>query len=249
MCSWYCKFFLKLYDTRQKCSVQVQPSASFQVQGSLITPAAHPGRPSPSRELQDPLYSSTGRVITWTPCLFCSCASTAKQTTGAPASVSCLCWPRVTHHPSEVTLAPFHKVNLPLKTWYLLTRLIEIDGSMTFIEFFYELVLVLTPFIQASVCLGCYSSWTPALAAIVCLIHTSRCAHTHTERGRHRWLKLWTTLSYSNFCTGSGFIFLFTDENCMGKLGQYYLLSLHSLSHQYFNEMKPNHVQGDSYIT
>lgn len=88
----------------------------------------------------------------------CSCANTAKQTAGAPASISCLCWPRVSRHPSEVTPALFHKVNLPLKTWYLLTRLIEVDGCMTFIEFFYEPVLVVTPFIQASVRLGCYSS-------------------------------------------------------------------------------------------
>lgn len=66
----------------------------------------------------------------------CSCANIAKQTAGAPASISCLCWLGVTLHPSEVTPALFHKVNLPLKTWYLQTRLIEIDGCMTFIEFF-----------------------------------------------------------------------------------------------------------------
>lgn len=43
--------------------------------------------------------------------------------------------------------------------WYLLTHLIEVDGSMTFIDFLFTgLVLVSTPFIQASVRLGCYYS-------------------------------------------------------------------------------------------
>lgn len=67
-------------------------------------------------------------------------ANTARRTTGAPVSTSCLCWPTVTLHPSEVTPAPLHKVNLPLKIWYLLTCLIECDGCMTFIEFFYKWV-------------------------------------------------------------------------------------------------------------
>lgn len=70
----------------------------------------------------------------------CSRANTARRATGAPASTSCLCWPTVTLHPSEVTPAPLHKVNLPLKIWYLLTCLIECDGCLTFIEFFYKWV-------------------------------------------------------------------------------------------------------------
>lgn len=35
------------------------------------------------------------------------------------------------------TLAALHKVNLPLKIWYLLTCLMELDGCLTFIEFFF----------------------------------------------------------------------------------------------------------------
>lgn len=126
----------------------------------------------------------------------CSCANTAKQTAGGPCEhISCLCWPRVTGHPSEVTPALVHKVNLPLKTWYLLTRLIEIDGCMTFIEFFYEQVLVVTPFIRASVRLGCYSSWTPALAAVACLMR----AHKEKKETGREWETQMTraALSYS----------------------------------------------------
>lgn len=36
------------------------------------------------------------------------------------------------------TLAALHKVNLPLKIWYLLTCLMELDGCLTFIEFFLQ---------------------------------------------------------------------------------------------------------------
>lgn len=90
----------------------------------------------------------------------CSRANTARRATGAPVSTSCLCWPTVTLHPSEVTPAALHKVNLPLKIWYLLTCLIEFDGCMTFIEFF------ISGSSRASERLGCYSSWARALAGI-----------------------------------------------------------------------------------
>lgn len=89
---------------------------------------------SHTRTARSPERLHRGKVITWTPC--CIVPTLAKQTIRAPASISCLCWPRVARHPSEVTPAVFHKVNLPLETWYLQTRLIETDGSMTFIEFF-----------------------------------------------------------------------------------------------------------------
>lgn len=127
----------------------------------------------------------------------CSCASTGKQTAEAPASVACLCWPRVTRHPSAATPALFHKVNLPFRTWYLLTRLMGIDGCMTFIEFFYEPVLVMTPFIQASVRLGCYSSWTPAPAEKAGLSFFYTHTYTLIETRTDRRLKPLVTLSHS----------------------------------------------------
>ena len=92
-------------------------------------------------------------------------------------------------YPSAVTPALLHKVNLPLKTCYLLTRLIEVDGCMTFIEYLifffplHQMALVLTPRIRSSTLLGCYMSWTPAPAEI---------AHKHAGRRTEtqRWLEI-----------------------------------------------------------
>lgn len=78
-----------------------------------------------------------------------------------PPPTPCLCWPTDALHPSVVTPGALHKVNLPLKIWYLLTCLIEFDGCMTFIEFF-----LISCAQSGSERLGCYSSWTRALAGI-----------------------------------------------------------------------------------
>lgn len=106
----------------------------FGFRGPLIEPAACPGSQYPMQEQPDPPDRLHGESHNLN--FMLHCANTAKQMAGAPASTSCLCWPRDGRHPSEVTPAVFHKVNLALKMWYLLTRLMETDGSMTFIEFF-----------------------------------------------------------------------------------------------------------------
>ena len=219
------------FPIKEKCNVQLRPSASLQIQESLRAPAPRPGRVNPRPEPPDPPYGSAGESHNLNSMPICSCASAAEQ-----MSISCLCWLRVTHHPSELTPAPFHKVNLPLKTCYLPTCLIEIDGSKTFIEFFYEPVLVLTPFIRASLRRGCYSSWTPALAAIACLVHMNACTctlrhkDTHRQRGRHTddSVQLWVTACKQWTCVG--FILLFPEIAkmlCWAKPGC--CLSLHGL--------------------
>lgn len=62
-------------------------------------------------------------------------------------------------------------------------RLMEIDGSMTFIELFYEPVLVVTPFIRPSVCLLFKLNSCPAENPADTQTHTHnhRQTHTHTD--------------------------------------------------------------------
>lgn len=151
----------------------------------------------------------------------CSRANTAKQMAGAPVSISCLCWPRVTRHSSEVTPALFHKVNLPLQTWYLLTRLIEIDGCMTFIDFFFFT--------------SRFWSWrrlfgpprTSDVSLVELLLSLQKfvsCKHRQKKRERPRWL--WAALTYSPNC--------WTGMRLRAKPG----LSLCSPSLHYFDEIK-----------
>lgn len=100
------------------------------------------------------IYGSTGTVITWAPNLCQHC-----KANGPCERILLTLAPNRSSSKRSDPPAPFHKVNLPFETWYLLKRLIGIDGCMTFIEFFFR-----CGFSQASERLGCSSSWTSALA-------------------------------------------------------------------------------------
>lgn len=183
-------------------------------------PGSWGGSRIPDNNCQHRPYVSTGKVIT---CSSMPIRGGAKQCKAngprrPPRAYPAYAGPRLPRHPSEVTPALFHKVNLPLKTWYLLTRLIETDGCMTFIEFFYERVLVVTPFIRAL--RGCYSSWTSALAAKKSPSHVS----TQTDRDRQK--EDWTprlALDSSSF-----------SQIWAAALSKARRVLLHSLSHHYY---------------
>lgn len=78
------------------------------------------------------IYGSTGTVITWAPNLCQHC----KANGPCERILLTLAQNRSSSKRSDPP-APFHKVNLPFETWYLLKRLIGIDGCMTFIEFLF----------------------------------------------------------------------------------------------------------------
>lgn len=182
-------------------------------------PGSWGGSRIPDNNCQHHPYVSTGKVITSSPMPIRSGAKQCKANgpRRPPRAYPAYAGPRLPRHPSEVTPALFHKVNLPLKTWYLLTRLIETDGCMTFIEFFYERVLVVTPFIRAL--RGCYSSWTSALAP-------ESPSHVSTQTDRDRQKEDWTprlALDSSSF-----------SQIWAAALSKARRVLLHSLSHHYY---------------
>lgn len=106
--------------------------------------------------------------------------------------------------------------------WYLQTRLIETDGSLTFIESFYEPVLVLTQFIQASVRLRMFFK-VELLLWLQQLVSQTQ-ADTRAECNSELQLEA---------AASAGLLLETSSCSCV---------SLHSLSHHYFDEIKPKNI-------